>query len=382
MKSIKLVLISALLLITAACGGGGGGTPPTPSVITGVAAAGVIKGGTVKAFSAYSSVSGADKKQLGSTATTSNTGVYSIDLGTYTGPVIVEVTGGSYVDEATGATATIPAGAPLRAVAVSSTGTVNVAVTPLTELAAKQAFTLKGAGTLSAATVNQANAQISDLFKVDIIGTQPLDASAPLVGTQAQKDYTLALAALSQLANDPAQLGTILTALAGTISATGTMDSASVTSISTALSTFLASGNNNTGVSTVPETLQNLGTTTLTLTLSLAGTGVKDVTTDIVLPANVTVANSAGVVADGVLANLAGGTNVFLQGSVITAGTVRVVLLVGDAGFSMPAGDVLTVKTTVAAGVEPPAVSAFTLSNTSLRASGGVVVEGATLTLH
>ena len=387
MKSLKPILISALLLITAACGGGGGGsTPPASNTVAGVAAAGIIKGGTVKVFGPYSSVSGADKKQIGATVQTSlTTGAYSVDLGSYTGPVIVEVSGGSYVDEATGATTSIPAGAPLRAVAVSSTGSVNVAVTPLTELAAKQAATLAGAGVkLTDTTINQANAQVSDLFKVDIIATQPLDASAPLVGTQAQKDYTLALAALSQLANDPAQLGTTLTTLASSITTAGSMDATVVGNIATALTGFLVNTNNSTGITVVPDALKNLGTTTVTLTIALAGTGVKGVETDIVLPANVSVATEAGALPvatqSGVFTKLVGGANATPAGSVVIAGTVH--LIFNDPDTALPAGDILTVKAEVAAGVVPPAASAFTLANSKLKDGGGVIVSGATISVH
>jgi len=388
MKSLKPILISALLLITAACGGGGGGgsTPPASNTVAGVAAAGIIKGGTVKVFGPYSSVSGADKKQIGATVQTSlTTGAYSVDLGSYTGPVIVEVSGGSYVDEATGATTSIPAGAPLRAVAVSSTGSVNVAVTPLTELAAKQAATLAGAGVkLTDTTINQANAQVSDLFKVDIIATQPLDASAPLVGTQAQKDYTLALAALSQLANDPAQLGTTLTTLASSITTAGSMDATVVGNIATALTGFLVNTNNSTGITVVPDALKNLGTTTVTLTIALAGTGVKGVETDIVLPANVSVATEAGALPvatqSGVFTKLVGGANATPAGSVVIAGTVH--LIFNDPDTALPAGDILTVKAEVAAGVVPPAASAFTLANSKLKDGGGVIVGGATISVH
>ena len=392
MKSLKPILISALLLITAACGGGGGGStpPPASNTVAGVAAAGIIKGGTVKVFGPYSSVSGADKKQIGATVQTSlTTGAYSVDLGSYTGPVIVEVSGGSYVDEATGATTSIPAGAPLRAVAVSSTGSVNVAVTPLTELAAKQAATLAGAGVkLTDTTINQANAQVSDLFKVDIIATQPLDASAPLVGTQAQKDYTLALAALSQYTKDSLlpDVKTTLDNLA--ITAAGSMPLVEVTKISTALSNFLdpANTNNKTGatVTDVSDNLKNLGKTTITLTIALAGTGVKGVETDIVLPANVSVATEAGALPvatqSGVFTKLVGGANATPAGSVVIAGTVH--LIFNDPDTALPAGDILTVKAEVAAGVVPPAASAFTLANSKLKDGGGVIVGGATISVH
>ncbi len=384
MKIWKGLFVAALLMLTAACGGGGGGSKST--TVTGVAAAGVIKGGTVKVFAPYSSATGADKKQLGATATTdATTGVYSVNIGSYTGPVIVEVFG-NYTDEATNQTATIPSTAPLRAMAVTTSGKVDVAVTPLTELAARQAVTLSGgAGNkVTAANIDTANAQISDLFKVsDIIATQPLDASAPLTGTADQKNYTLVLAALSQVANDPTKLATTLDTVAAGINTSGVMTDTVATSITDALDAFVTNTNNKTGITstTLPGELADIGTTTVTLTMVLTGTGVKSVQTDITLPANVSVeTDNTGAFASGVLTNLIGGTNVSLVGSELTASSVRVIFNRADA-TPMPAGDIATVKFLVAPGVAAPAATAFTTANTMLKDANGAVVTGANLAL-
>ncbi|WP_129127955.1 hypothetical protein [Geomonas oryzae] len=386
MKIWKGLFVAALLMLTAACGGGGGGSKST--TVTGVAAAGVIKGGTVKVFAPYSSATGADKKQLGATATTdANTGVYSVNIGSYTGPVIVEVFG-NYTDEATNQTATIPSTAPLRAMAVTTAGKVDVAVTPLTELAARQAITLSGGAgkKVTAANIDTANAQISDLFKVnDIIATQPLDASAPLSGSADQKNYTLVLAALSQVGNDPTKLATTLDTVAAGINSAGVMTDPVATSITDALDAFVAptNTNNKTGITTatLPGELADIGATTVTLTMVLTGTGVKSVQTDITLPANVSVeTDNTGAFAAGVLTNLIGGTNVSLVGSELTASSVRVIFNRADA-TPMPAGDIATVKFLVAPGVAAPAATAFTTANTMLKDANGVVVTGANLAL-
>lgn len=384
MKIWKGLFVAALLMLTAACGGGGGSKSTT---VTGVAAAGVIKGGTVKVFAPYSSATGADKKQIGATATTdATTGAYSVNLGSYTGPVIVEVFG-NYTDEATGQAATIPSTAPLRAMAVTTSGTVHVAVTPLTELAARQAVTLSGgAGNkVTAAAIGTANGQISDLFKVnDIIATQPLDAGAPLTGTADQKNYTLVLAALSQMGNDPTKLATTLNTVSAGISTSGVMTDPVATSITDALAAFVAptNTNNKTGITTatVPGELADIGTTTVTLTMVLTGTGVKSVQTDITLPANVSVeTDDAGALAAGVLTNLITAPNDWLQGSLFSAGTIRVTFIRGS--VVMPAGDIATVKFLVAPGVAAPAATAFSTANTMLKDANGVVVTGASLAL-
>ncbi|TGU70231.1 hypothetical protein E4633_18705 [Geomonas terrae] len=384
MKIWKGLFVAALLMLTAACGGGGGGSKST--TVTGVAAAGVIKGGTVKVFAPYSSATEADKKQIGATATTdATTGRYTVNLGSYTGPVIVEVFG-SYTDEATNQTATIPSTAPLRAMAVTTSGTVDIAVTPLTELAARQAVTLSGGPgkKVTAANIGTANAQVSDLFKVkDIIATQPLDAGAPLAGTADQKNYTLVLAALSQVGNDPTKLATTLNTVAAGINTSGVMTDAVATSITDALDAFVTNTNNKTGITatTMPGELADIGATTVTLTMALTGTGVKSVQTDITLPANVSVeTDNTGAFASGVLTNLIGGTNVSLVGSELTASSVRVIFNRADA-TPMPAGDIATVKFMVAPGVAVPAATAFTTANTMLKDANGAVVTGANLTL-
>ncbi|WP_136516132.1 hypothetical protein [Geomonas edaphica] len=386
MKIWKGLFVAALLMLTAACGGGGGSKSTT---VTGVAAAGVIKGGTVKVFAPYSSATGADKKQLGATATTdATTGVYSVNIGSYTGPVIVEVFG-NYTDEATNQTATIPSTAPLRAMAVTTSGTVDVAVTPLTELAARQAVTLSG-GTgkkVTAANIGTANAQISDLFKVsDIIATQPLDASAPLTGTADQKNYTLVLAALSQVGViNSTGLSTTLDTVAAGINTSGVMTDPVATSITDALDAFVAptNTNNKTGITTttLPGELADIGATTVTLTMVLTGTGVKSVQTDITMPSNVSVeTDDTGALAAGVLTNLIGGTNVSLVGSELSASTVRVIFNRADT-TPMPAGDIATVKFLVAPGVAAPAATAFTKANTMLKDANGAVVSTANLAL-
>ena len=116
--------------------------------------------------------------------------------GSYKGPLVVEVTGGSYKDEVSGATVALKT--PLRAVfANASTGRKKVAVTPLTELAYKKA---KGNGTkLTAAAIDAANASIAASFSLtDIISTLPDPSGAG----EDQKKYAAACGSFAQLVND------------------------------------------------------------------------------------------------------------------------------------------------------------------------------------
>ena len=91
---IILILISFLCI---GCGSSSDSDGST-STVSGVASKGPIEGGTV---SAYKIVNGQKEGLLG-TAISSKDGSYSIDIGSYTGPVLIEITGGTYKDEASG----------------------------------------------------------------------------------------------------------------------------------------------------------------------------------------------------------------------------------------------------------------------------------------
>ena len=106
----------------------------TTSTLNGVASKGPIKSGSVKVYALEAD--GAKGALLG-TGTTGADGSYSVDIGSYTGDVVVEVSGGTYTDEATGATDT--PNTLLRAALSGVSGTVTIAVTPLTEIAVQYA---------------------------------------------------------------------------------------------------------------------------------------------------------------------------------------------------------------------------------------------------
>src|SRR5690349_13250287 len=141
----KFLTILTALVLLAGCGGGGStitggvstGTNGTPAstIISGVAAKGILYPGKV---SIYKIKSDGSKDTtfgglLASGIPTNSRGEYIVNLGTYTGPVLVEASG-DYTDEATGETKSIPETDPLRAALANATGTVNVSVTPLTEV--------------------------------------------------------------------------------------------------------------------------------------------------------------------------------------------------------------------------------------------------------
>ena len=103
-------LIIVFLLLSAfgltACGGGVSEPPnnnpdgrSNPAQISGQVDKGPISGGTVTAYSVTSS---GGKGSVLKTAVTDAKGNYSLAIDNYSGLVLFEITGGYYVDEATG----------------------------------------------------------------------------------------------------------------------------------------------------------------------------------------------------------------------------------------------------------------------------------------
>ena len=95
---MKLKLLLGMLFSLAAfnitgCGGGGGGgaAAPPPNFVNGTAAAGKFVSGTVNVFSVVASAKAA---QVG-TAALDAAGNFNVNIGSYTGPALIEVaTGG------------------------------------------------------------------------------------------------------------------------------------------------------------------------------------------------------------------------------------------------------------------------------------------------
>ena len=247
-KTTGLAWFTAILLT--ACGGGSG-SPPTSSaagsnITSGVASKGPLSGANVCAYAVSASAS--QGAQIGNCTSTDAVGNYSVNLGTYTGPVIFKAEGGTYADEATGKT--VPLGMALRSVVANATGgPMTVAITALTELAYQTADAQ--VGRLSAANIQSATASVQNNFGIpDIMGTQPVDAlKVPANATDAQKNYALALAGVSQYVN--AQPGTSLASglqtlqtclVAPTISC-GSGNTSVGALLGTALNTFIANNN-------------------------------------------------------------------------------------------------------------------------------------------
>ena len=209
MKTLQVLLTTLVLTFITACGGGGGGGDGggngtvTQGSLSGTATKGPVSNATV---TAYAISNGQMGSQIATTTTNSN-GNFAMTTGSYGGPVMLQVSGGSYTDEATGSAMTMGAGNVMTALipAVTAGETVSgIQVTPVTAMA--QAKAQHMAGGMTDANIAAANTAMGNYFSVsDILHTQPMN---PLVNnsgtaagvTQDMKNYGMVLAAMSQSA--------------------------------------------------------------------------------------------------------------------------------------------------------------------------------------
>ena len=216
---------AVLGVILTGCGGGGSHSdaPTTPSTSATIAASlGRIYNAALEARCM------ATGTVLGS-GSTGSSGLPTLTLsGTCSGPVVVELLANgatTYFDEKLGATAAMPAGTALRAIVptFSAGSTLSIAITPLTEIAARQAIT--AAGSESAVTSVQASAAnaavLTQIFGAGVnfdILTPPTvvdsGAAANSLGTTAADRYAFYLAALAHLGSGSTPALAVASALA------------------------------------------------------------------------------------------------------------------------------------------------------------------------
>src|SRR5512143_564892 len=146
------------VMLQSGCSGRNGGSatgmeaaplpPPVATTLNGMVSKGPISGAAVNVFPINSGI--ADTTAPIGTGQTVEGGSFSVTIGSHEGPVLVEVTGGTFTDEASGVTVALKV--PLHAVIADAkiSTTTTVAVTPMTELAFKKA---KGAGPLTSASI-------------------------------------------------------------------------------------------------------------------------------------------------------------------------------------------------------------------------------------
>ncbi len=274
---LALTLLIGSMTILFGCGGsGGGGTSPAApgaaGTISGMAVKGPVSGATVTAYGITNGVIG---MQVASGLTDSN-GNFTMSIGDYSGSLMLQMSGGTYMDEATGATMAMSPGDIMTAVIPSvMTGETmtSVQVTPLTSMAQTMAQNM--AGGMTGTNITAANSSIGAYFMVnDILRTAPMNplvSGAGNTATQDMKNYGMAIAAISQSAKDMGMssssnmvtammedasdgvmngmTGSTPVVMGGMMAGSSTMTTTAGTSgLATEMSTFIASAMNKSGV--------------------------------------------------------------------------------------------------------------------------------------
>lgn len=205
---MRRIWVSALLGLMVACGGGGGGSSgaaSNPVIVDGVAAKGPLSFATLDFW--VLNADGSLGDHLGSALTFSRGQFDFLSLApTPTGYVYVASSGGSYVDEATGARVDLGSAEGLCAVMRDEPAAINLlAVTPLTTIAAKRIRALAAAGTPLALAYDSCIAGVSQQYGlqeiVEVFPADPTDAAATRVASIHQRRYGLVLAGIAELAD-------------------------------------------------------------------------------------------------------------------------------------------------------------------------------------
>lgn len=245
MKLLRPVLLSvSAALVLAGCGSSGSDSiVPTPLSVSSSAQP------QLGSFSAGATVTYLmpDGSTIASALTGAN-GQATVDLGSYTGPFTVRVTGGpgvTYFDESDGTNKPFGAGSTMLAIVKGSAGGLNtVGVTPLTNAAARLAGVTPASpslGSRTASDIDTANGQIAAMFGLPVgfdITRPPSPVSAGATSLTGSGDAPTYAAVLAALAIQARAAGSNALAQADAMGAAFAATAAGGTS--TALATILA----------------------------------------------------------------------------------------------------------------------------------------------
>ncbi|HHM04123.1 MAG TPA: hypothetical protein ENJ19_00065 [Gammaproteobacteria bacterium] len=182
---VKRIAVLVLAALVAACGGGGGDAPERPfGSVSGTAVDGIIVAGKVNAHAFGRAGKGG--KLNDDAGLTDDSGAYSLAIQAPDQPVLLEVTGGRYVEEATGEEVALEPGQFLRAVGFYRSGkALNIMITPFTNLAAGLAEYKVSQGVDPATAINDALVEIESLYGFNVATTRP--ANVLVSGTAADQ---------------------------------------------------------------------------------------------------------------------------------------------------------------------------------------------------
>jgi hypothetical protein len=162
---------------------------------------GAMSQGTVTAYALSNGVRG---PQIASTAADAQ-GAFTMSLGSYTGPLMLQISGGRYTDEATGTSMMMTSSDVMTAVMPSIASGVAVTgmmITPLTSMAQARAQAM--AGGMTDTNIGAANKAVGNYFMTDDIlhaaCINPAVTGSGSSATQDQRNCGIAIAAMSQYA--------------------------------------------------------------------------------------------------------------------------------------------------------------------------------------
>ncbi len=210
-RMMLFTLPALAMLVLFGCGSGTGtvgagnntGMQGSSGMVGGSATKGPVSGATVTAYGIMSGMTGTEI----ASAMTDSQGGFTMTIGNYSGPMLLKMSGGTYIDEATGITMPMAAGDIMTAAvpSVASGETVTgIQMTPLTSMAQTMAQHMTGG--MTAANIAAANSAVGSYFMVnDILHTPPMDPLVSGSGSTATQDminYGMALAAISEYSKE------------------------------------------------------------------------------------------------------------------------------------------------------------------------------------
>ena len=176
MKTINTLLIYCLVSLGVLLPGCGSDTELPPERPVGTVAGKVfdsaISGAQITVYAFGDGIRGA---RLGGT-TTDAFGDYSVEIQSKDQLILIEATGGSYIEQATETAVTIPSGQALQAIVDFQSGaTIEVVVTPLTHLVSGLTSFKVDNGTPAMQAFTEARSTIDQYFTIDTAAVIPID---------------------------------------------------------------------------------------------------------------------------------------------------------------------------------------------------------------
>jgi hypothetical protein len=225
-QASQWLIAATLMALLAACGGGDDAVlaapvvvqppvviVPSPVVVSTTVTGAVVKGPVAAAqVCGYAVAAKARGAALGNCATTDASGNYTLTVPVGSGALWVEASGGTYIDETTALSTSLPAGSTLRALVTANGGNVVTMLTPLTTLALNAAIS-SSAANLDAAAFQAAVLQLLSSFNLP--ATLNLSTTLPVFGSSIN-DYGTALTIISKMLANGTTNGTSLQALLAT----------------------------------------------------------------------------------------------------------------------------------------------------------------------